>query len=188
MSSASARMRMKGVVLVCGALLVPSFAAADIYKWIDAHGQVHFSDAVPKNTKATTVLKQAPEALPGASLPTEAASVPAESASRSADATMTTHALLERQQRFARQLQQERMQREAKIAKEKQQQEKYNKACERAKNRLDHFKSVNRFYHENHDGTVRYLSDEEGDQFRREAQTAYNQHCHEHVNVASQDN
>lgn len=191
MSSASARMRMKGIVLVCGALLVPSFAAADIYKWVDAHGQVHFSDAAPKNTKATTVLKQAPEALPGAgpaSLPTEAASVPAESAIRSADATMTTHALLERQQRFAHQLQQERMQREAKIAKEKQQQEKYNKACERAKNRLDHFKSVNRFYHENHDGTVRYLSDEEGDQFRREAQTAYNQHCDEHVNVASQDN
>lgn len=175
MNCSSARTLIKGVALLVSALLLPAYANADIYKWVDAQGQVHFADAAPKSANATTLLKEDVDAKPA--LETTSAS----------PTDISSQSLLERQQRFARQLEQERMQREAKLAKEKQQQEKYDLACQRAKNRLDHFKSVNRFYRENQDGTVRYLSDKEGDTFRREAQAAYNKHCGgESLTVAGQ--
>lgn len=175
MNCSSARTLIKGIAwLGCG-LLLPANANADIYKWVDVHGQVHFADSAPKSANATTLLKEDVEAKPAQDTPLA-----------SATADVSSQSLLERQQRFALQLEQERKQREAKLAKEKQQKENYDLACQRAKNRLDHFKSVNRFYHENQDGTVRYLTDKEGDRFRREAQAAYHEHCAGAINIAGQ--
>lgn len=176
MNCSSARTLIKGAARLVCALLLPAYANADIYKWVDAQGQVHFADAAPKSANATTLLKEDVDTKPAL-----------ETTSVSAAVDVSSQSLLERQQRFAHQLELERKQREAKLAKEKQQQEKFDLACQRAKNRLDHFKSVNRFYHENQDGTVRYLSDKEGDTFRREAQAAYNEHCGGNsLNIAGQ--
>lgn len=176
MSYSNARTLIKAIAWLGSALLLPTYANADIYKWVDAQGQVHFADAAPKSANVTTLVKEDVDTKPAL----EATSVPVA-------VDVSSQSLLERQQRFAHQLEQARKQREAKLAKQKQQQEKYDLACQRAKNRLDHFKSVNRFYHENQDGTVRYLSDKEGDTFRREAQAAYNEHCGgESLHIAGQ--
>jgi hypothetical protein len=44
-------------LLLTGILLTFSIEAAEIYRWVDAQGQVHFSDAIPtaKGTKALPV-------------------------------------------------------------------------------------------------------------------------------------
>lgn len=182
MNCSSARTLIKGIAWLGIALLMPTYANADIYKWVDAQGQVHFADSAPKSANATILLKEDVGLLKE-----DADAKPAQETTRaSATADVSSQTLLERQQRFALQLEQERKQREATLAKEKQQKEKYDLACQRAKNRLDHFKSVNRFYHENQDGTVRYLTDKEGDRFRREAQAAYHEHCAGAINIAGQ--
>lgn len=166
MNLLDARMRSIAAAIAIG--LMPTAAQADIFKWVDANGQVHFSDAAPRNVNVTTVQKDTPEATSSA-LPQN---------------SVNTETLLERQQRFSRKLEKERKAREALVAKEKARQEKRNAACERARNRLDHFKTVNRFYQENQDGTITYLSDKEGDKFRRDAHAAYEKSCGDDVSMA----
>lgn len=156
--------RMRTITAAITIVMMPTLAQADIYKWVDAKGQVHFSDAAPQNVNATTVQT------------TSKAQAPKESAN--------TQTLLERQQRFTRKLEKERKAREALIAKEKARQEKRDATCQRARNQLEHFKSVHRFYQENPDGTITYLSDKEGDRFRRDAQASYEKRCRDEMSIA----
>lgn len=67
-------------VLVIGALLVcasgASDAAAEIYKWVDAQGQVHFQDHPPAESAATSAV----EVRPSSVAPPQNTPVPAPSA------------------------------------------------------------------------------------------------------------
>lgn len=49
------RSAMKSFVFLTAALFLSSPCAAEIYKWVDAEGRVHFSDRKPENQAATEI-------------------------------------------------------------------------------------------------------------------------------------
>ena len=46
---------MKKIFLVVALILFSLSASADIYKWVDANGKVHYSNTPPPNVKGTKV-------------------------------------------------------------------------------------------------------------------------------------
>lgn len=138
-----------------------SLAHADIYKWVDAKGNVHFGDAPPQEMRARALSIQAE---------------PPTSAGPSSPAASSTD-VKRRQERLTKALEEERHQRETLAAQQKQKSEQHEHTCTRIKNRLEHFKRVRVFYDENPDGTVRYLSDKEGDAYRMDLQARYEKEC-----------
>lgn len=161
MNRSNARMPAGRLLLAIGILWSPVVVHADIFKWVDANGQVHFGDAPPKQVQASAVQ------LKPSSSPSTPEAVPA----------LTDAQIMARQQQFTSQLEKERLQREAQLAQQKKRKDQLAYACERARNRLDHMKTVHVFYHENPNGTIRYLSDEEGDQLRKNARNVFKENC-----------
>ena len=47
--------KIRGLAVAAGLLLVPLIAAAQAYKWTDAQGKVHFSDTPPPDGKADQI-------------------------------------------------------------------------------------------------------------------------------------
>lgn len=162
MKRLQARMLASGVVMA--ALLSPAAAFADIYKWVDANGQVHFGDAAPKDgrTRVTTLVKDKQDDAVVAVTP-----------------STSSQDLQYRQQRLSEQLREERMKREEAANREAERKQEQQARCEYAKNRIQHLKTVNVFYDVNPDGTTRYLSENEGDKLRKQADAFYQQHCGE---------
>lgn len=169
MNRQRARTRVRSIAVLSGVLLFPLFAHADIYKWVDANGHTHYGDALPKDNKVAAVAIQ-----------TKASPKPSANG-----AALSSQALQARQQQFTKQLERERLKREAAIAKEKRRKEKAEFVCLRDKNRLEHMKTIDIFYHENVDGTVRYLSDKEGDRLRKLAWDHYQDRCGDTANVVA---
>jgi hypothetical protein len=57
---------MKYCLALC-LLLISTSSHAEVKKWIDAEGKVHYSDMPPVNMKVTTISRNAPETLTPAS-------------------------------------------------------------------------------------------------------------------------
>lgn len=166
MNRLQARMLTTGMMVA--ALLSPAAAFADIYKWVDANGQVHFGDAAPKDGRiaVTTLVKDDKDE------PIKAHETP-------------SPLVQERQRSIAEQLREERLKREEAANREAQRKQKQEASCEYAKNRIAHMKSVHVFYNVNPDGTTRYLSDKEGDRVRKQADELYKQHCTEQASFVT---
>lgn len=154
-------------ISIIAAFLVPEASFADIYKWVDAHGQVHFGDAAPKDghTQVTTLVKDKQEEERAPAVPSQDLQV--------------------RQQRLTEQLREERLKREEAADRESERKQKLQVRCDYAKNRIEHIKSVNVFYDVNPDGTTRYLSDKEGDKLRKQANALYKQNCEDKTSFVS---
>lgn len=149
-----------------GVALLSQPALADVYKWTDASGHAHFSDSLPQGPSAAQVKVQT------VAMPSQVSSAP-----RNSSSAETPSAIESRQAKFTEQLHKERLAREAIQADQQHRKEDLQRACERARNRLDHMDRINVFYHENDDGTIRYLSDKEGDQLRQAAKASYKESC-----------
>ena len=138
--------------------LAGSQAQAQIYKWTDQNGEVHFSDHAPSGQKTTTL--DVPEAQSPSSAP-----------------AMTEQQQLNREKRVARVLEEDRKAEEDRRAKAAAAKAKKQAYCERFRNRLERLDSANRVYSENQDGTVTYWKDKDADHYKAEQRRKYHQQC-----------
>lgn len=137
-------------------------AAAEIYKWVDANGQVHFSDQ-PPNKGPTKAIEIQPQ--------------PGELADTPVPAAPNNEELKRRQEGLARNLRKERLQKEQAADAQKKKTEERALYCVQFKNRLEHMKTINRFYDVKPDGSTAYLDDQQGDAFRQQLFEKYQREC-----------
>jgi len=138
---------------------------AEVYRWVDAQGQVHFSDRAPDGNRKTDQNTQVETlTLPEAEAPTQSTE-PALQES------------LQRQKKLVQMLEEERLQREQKKADEKQAAEQLEQYCTRFANRMQYLERYNRIYQENEDGTRRYMSDAEMRAYKESVKTQYAKEC-----------
>lgn len=110
---------MKISVLLVLLLLLPAAASAELYKWTDAEGRVHFTDKKPAVAAKVETLKVPRAQSPGGT-----------SASGSAPASQGASSVLERQKRMADILTQEREQRESAASKKEKDAANRLKKCQ----------------------------------------------------------
>lgn len=145
-------------LLIVASSVLSSYASAEVYRWVDANGKVHFGDRAPAGQKTETL--DLPEAKPGQEAP-----------------TITDDERRLRQKKLVQMLEEER------LAKEQAKQEKAAKAaerakyCERFKNRLSYIDRYTHFYDENEDGTRKYMSEQDADTYRASKKAQYRKEC-----------
>lgn len=146
------------------AILVPIFIvmlsqplSAEVYRWVDDQGHVHFGDKPPDKQRARSI-----EISPA---PPAAQTVPDSQARR------------DKQQRLLRAWEEERRQREEKAAERKEQQEQRERNCHIAKDRLRSFRNASALYDHDKDGKRRILKDAEHKAAINDAEEAVNRWC-----------
>jgi len=140
-------------VLLVGALPV-SAAAADIYKWIDADGKVHYGDHAPdRNAHKLEIDSAAAPADPG------------------------REARRKKQQRLLDALEKEHRDLEAKRAKEKEDAARREKNCLAAKDKLRSVQNASYLYVLGKDGRRRIISDAERTKVTTRWKEAVKQWC-----------
>ncbi|MBI3561976.1 MAG: DUF4124 domain-containing protein [Gammaproteobacteria bacterium] len=151
-------------------LLAASAGAADkIYKWTDAHGQVHYSDAPQGNQSAVRTQDSDPITLE-ATKPGEKPLHPIQRKppghSSATTAAATTHdsngtPTSSPEQRLIQSFEEERHQREEAAARKKHQEEEREQRCHRARDKLRQYESAGYLYDLDPDGNRRALNDSE---------------------------
>ena len=131
---------------------------AEIYKWTDAEGRVHFGDKAPQNESVSQI------DLPKIPAPDN---VP--------DSTEREH--LERQKRLVKALEEDRLEKEQAKIRLREEEEKKAVYCERFRNRIERLDASNHVYSENKDGTIRYWNDQDADRYRAEQHALFEKEC-----------
>lgn len=151
------KMPLAAAVLAVGlGVSCPLFA--QVYKWTDDHGHVHFSDHAPRQQKTTTL--DLPESTDPAPAP---------------DLTEEQHKL--RQKKLVKALEEDRLAEEKRRADAKAAVEKKKVYCERFRNRLARLDASSRVYSENKDGTVTYWKAGDADRYRQKQHSQYQSEC-----------
>lgn len=146
------------LALVCAATwTVSEHAMAQVYKWTDANGRVHFSDAAPPDQKVDTL--DLPEV------------------ERSPAQEVSDTDYLERQRKLSRVLEEERLEKEKVKAQAKAEAEKKKAYCERFRNRLARLDASSLVYTENKDGTVKYWEAEDATRLKAEQHAQFDREC-----------
>ncbi len=127
--------------ILMAVVLLPPSASAELYRWVDNQGRVHFGDRPPDKQKAQN-LRINPQPAP--SFPT-----PSDEARR------------DKQQRLLRAWEEERRQREEETAKQKDEQQRRERNCHLAKDRLRTYRNAGSIYDLDKEGKRRTLSDAE---------------------------
>lgn len=135
-------------------------AKAEVYRWVDANGRVHFGDRAPADRKA------------------EALGMP-ESTGGVATQDVSEQELRERQERVSRVLEEERLEKEQQKAALKQQEAEKAVYCERFRNRMERLEASSQVYSENKDGTVKYWKDKDADRYKAKQRAQYQAECGE---------
>lgn len=150
---------MKRTVLLlaaCAGLLLFASAQADtVYRWVDAQGNVHYSQTPPPNTHAKA---KAVDITPP---PPDQTSV-----ARTQDMEQAVNDRQQAQQALAEKAQQD--------ADKKAQQQK---ACEAARQRVQRYDEVNRVAHKDKNGNVVYSSGDDLVKLRQQAQEQADKIC-----------
>lgn len=147
------------VWVLCGLLLVVG-ARAEVYRWVDEQGRVHFGDRAPQQVESQKL--DYPESVPAARTQSD----------EQAEAERQ-----ERVKRLVRTLEEERLEKEKVAAETKAKEEELEQACIRFANRLKRMDQANLIYDENEDGSIRYYSDDEADHFRASLRQKYEDKC-----------
>ncbi|MBA3564971.1 MAG: DUF4124 domain-containing protein [Gammaproteobacteria bacterium] len=142
------------------ALIVSSVAAtvavADVYRWVDSEGQVHYSDTPVRDAERLEIESQ----------PTDPARILAE---REQAAALGAARELREEQDATQAAD------EAGIAADIADQRAAN--CEKARQRLESYDAAHRLYRPQEDGGREYLSDEELDTARADARLDVDEWC-----------
>jgi hypothetical protein len=135
-------------------------ALAQLYKWVDANGQVHYSDKPPPAS-----------AKPEKTL--NIRNVPSAPAPPSEGGTVTAKSAAERDLEFRkRKVEQEEEQKKAAAEAETERQN-----CARAQEKLRLYQEAGRVYRIDEQGERQYLSDEGREQGLAEAREEVDKHC-----------
>ena len=151
---------MKTPFLVLVSLLLVTSAQAEVYRWVDDQGRVHFGDRAPQQGQAQALgmaesEKQAP--------------------AQSDEAFLQAQKL--RQQRITQVLADERQAKEKAKAEQQAKLEEHKKKCAKFAKQLSYFEPGTQFYEENDDGSRRYMSGKESDDYLDELRKQYDEHC-----------
>ena len=145
-----------GIALIV--LLFSTSLSAEVFRWVDENGKVHFGDRPPMGQKTETLdLPKGPDQSQAPLVSDEERKL--------------------RQRKLVKMLEEERLAKEqakqeaAAEAKEKEQH------CIRFKNRLAYLDRYTHIYNEREDGTRDYMSDEEMDAYRARVKEQYRQEC-----------
>lgn len=133
---------------------------AEVYRWVDENGKVHFGDRPPTGQKTDTL------DLPKVAPESEAPHVSEEESKL-------------RQKKLVRMLEEERLAKEEAKREVAQKAEEKAKYCERFKNRLTYLDRYTHIYNEREDGTREYMSDDEMDAYRARIKAQYRKECPE---------
>ena len=142
------------------ALLLSVTAQAEVYRWVDDNGRVHFSDQAPVGGQAETLAMPKEKELQGAT-------------------DLSEFERLQRQKKLVKMLEEERLakqEKRAQVAKAAEEREKY---CTKFKNRLKYLDQYTHFYDEKDDGTREYMTEEEADAYRAGLKQKYQEECGE---------
>ena len=137
-------------VLLC-LLLLPGLAAAEIYRWTDANGQVHFSQR-----------------------PTAAGAEQVEVKPQVVERDQLTREREERANRFYDARREEQAQASANVA---EQQAKRAEECRELRNKLASIPEGRSYYRAEADGQRSYYSDEQVDTARQQLQSRVSERC-----------
>lgn len=132
-------------------LLLPGLATAEIYRWTDANGQVHFGQR-PAGPGAERV-EVAPQVI---------------------ENDPATRERLQRTERFYDARRQEQAQASAESAERRA---KQDKECRELRSRLAQMPEGRRYYRPGNDGQRHYYSDEELDAARRQLRDRVSERC-----------
>ena len=146
------------LMLTGWAVLMASNSSAEVYRWVDEHGRVQFSDKAPADAQVQTL------ALP-------------EVKEQSTAPDVSDAERMARQKKLVKMLEEERLAKEeekAQLAREAKEREQY---CTRFKNRLSYVDQYTHFYDEKEDGTRQYMSDQEADAYRVRLKQQYKEEC-----------
>lgn len=135
--------------LLC-ALLLPGMATAEIYRWTDANGQVHFGEA--PQAGAVQIEVKAPVAQNDA-------------------------AVAERQQRTERFFEARRQEQQQASEKAREQQAKTAQECQQLREQFAVLDHGGRYYKTDAQGEMQYYSDKEIDSARDRLKTRLAQRC-----------
>jgi len=144
---------MQTVIILVLASLSMS-AMAEIYKWTDANGNVHYGD---KPVKHAVQMQISDEKQSGSGL--------------------TSAQRKERRQKLLEAMQEDRKLKEKQQAEQHKKREKLNRQCVYAKDQLKQYKKVGRLYTLDKQGNRVYMSDQEHDRAVAKLQAAIKQHC-----------
>lgn len=133
--------------------LFPAVAAAEIYKWVDEQGQVHYGQSPPADQQAETV-----KGPPGV------------------DTEGARKALQERRDKL-KELDEQRAERKKAAMEAEQQAQARKERCNAARESLAQLRTQNRVQYINEDGERAFLSEEQRQQRLDEAQKAVEESC-----------
>lgn len=137
-------------------LLIPLSVSAEIYKWTDENGKVHYSDK-PIDDKSEKISIKLP---PAASTPTQT----------SVDRKTKTD-------NFLRARQEERAEIDEKIAEKKKLKKQRKKKCKAAKKENENLIRARAIYYEGEGGAREYIGDEERARVLAEAKAEIKKWC-----------
>lgn len=151
----------KCLVMIFSMVLSTAVLASDVYKWIDATGEAHYTDRVD-----TIPPGAAYEKVPVESRRTNTARV---------NAQRDDNIALERERRFRREDNREEAAEERNDERDVRAERQAN--CEKARKQYDDVHNFRRLYRPSADGGREYLSSDETDQVRARAQQAVDEWC-----------
>lgn len=143
-------------LLVIVLLVTGSVTQAEIYRWVDEKGQVHYGDR-PQQKQNSQQIKIKPKP-----------------ASNSSGAPRN---LQQEQQKFLRSLEAERQEREEQRARQAKQDEEKQKKCHKARDDLRLYSETNILYELDKNGQRRTLNDQEYKNVLAETQKLIDKYC-----------
>lgn len=148
-------------VFFVSVLLMPVWVQADVYRWVDDKGRVHFGDRSPEGAPAKKV-----------DIPVVKMNDTQTSPYQISDAERR-----QRQQRIVETLSAERTAREEARQKKRDEKAKKEAKCERLRIGLAESKSVNVYYRRNKKGERVFISDKEREELDAAAEKKYQKNC-----------
>ncbi|KZZ45097.1 hypothetical protein A3759_10845 [Thalassolituus sp. HI0120] len=148
------------VTLLLSFWLTAGVVEAQVYKWVDDNGKVHFGDQPPRNK------------------PVAAEKVELKIAPRPTNEPLASEAeRVRRQQQLLQTLSQERQQREEKRAKAKVAKERKAALCKRLAAKRDEMLRANAIYTTNENGEREYMDESKGTAYREDLVALYKKEC-----------
>lgn len=135
-------------------LLVVIKAQAEVYKWIDKDGNVHYTDRSVKNSEEMNI-----------------------STETEAKKSSAVDERKQRRQKLADALREDRKEKERLKKEEQKKKKKLKRQCQVAKDQLRNYKSAGGIYDLDKDGKRIMLSDKERSQFTNQLQSAIKKYC-----------
>ena len=142
-------------VLIC----IPLVANAEVYKWVDKNGKVHYGD----NPTA---------GLPSVEVNIDHSQLPADSGD--VDEELSRE---EKRERLLESMEEERFEKEEQRKKQAEKKKRDRKKCIYYKDRMRNFKRANALYKLDKDGNRVYMSDSQRQKSTRNLQKKINRYC-----------